>query len=142
MHPNDQNGKFISLALRSWAMKELSSWESDAPYDYWSQTKVYADAKDLDVMVKDYNATITAVDENVGKVLAKLDELKLADSTNVMFTSDNGFFLGEWRFYDKRFMHEPSIRVPMAIRYPRLCKGGLAPSEMAASRNESGTVWM
>lgn len=79
---------------------------------------VFADAKDFDAMVKDYDATITAVDENVGKVLAKLDELKLADSTNVMFTSDNGFFLGEWQRFDKRFMHEASSRVPMIVRGP------------------------
>jgi arylsulfatase A-like enzyme len=79
---------------------------------------VYDDAKDLDVMVKDYNATITAVDENVGKVLSTLDELKLSGTTNVMFTSDNGFFLGEWQRFDKRFMHEVSSRVPMIVRGP------------------------
>jgi arylsulfatase A-like enzyme len=78
----------------------------------------FPDAKDLDVMVKDYNATITAVDENVGRVLATIDELKLADTTNVMFTSDNGFFLGEWQRFDKRFMHEVSARVPMIVRGP------------------------
>lgn len=79
---------------------------------------VYDDAKDLDVMVKDYNATITAVDENVGRVLATLDELKLAGNTHVMFTSDNGFFLGEWQRFDKRFMHEVSARVPLLWRGP------------------------
>jgi len=79
---------------------------------------VFDDAKDYDAMVKDYNATITAVDENVGRVLATLDDLKLTDSTNVFFTSDNGFFLGEWQRFDKRFMHEVSSRVPMIVRGP------------------------
>ena len=41
-----------------------------------------------------------------------------------MFSSDHGFFLGEWRKYDKRFMHEPSIRTPMLIRYPRMVRPG------------------
>jgi len=79
---------------------------------------VFDDAKDYDAMVKDYDATITAVDENVGRVLATLDDLKLTDSTNVFFTSDNGFFLGEWQRFDKRFMHEVSSRVPMIVRGP------------------------
>jgi len=79
---------------------------------------VFKDAMELDPMVKDYNATITAVDENVGRVLATLDELKLSGSTHVMFTSDNGFFLGEWQRFDKRFMHEVSSRVPLLWRGP------------------------
>ena len=68
--------------------------------------------------LKDYYRTIAGVHENVGRVLKALDELKLAENTIVVFTSDNGFFLGEHHFFDKRLMYEPSIRIPMLIRWP------------------------
>jgi arylsulfatase A-like enzyme len=52
------------------------------------------------------------------------------DDTAILFSSDHGFFLGEWRKYDKRFMHEPSIRTPMLIRYPRTIRAGSAADPM------------
>lgn len=81
------------------------------------------DVQSLD-FVKDYYATITAVDENVGKVFDALDESNLLEQTALIHTSDNGFFLGEWKLYDKRLMHEPSIRVPLLVRYPKMIKAG------------------
>jgi arylsulfatase A-like enzyme len=81
------------------------------------------DVKSLD-FVKDYYAVLTGVDENVGQVLDTLKEINKLDDTLILFTSDNGFFTGEWGRYDKRFMHEPSIRVPLLVRYPKLIKPG------------------
>ncbi len=75
-------------------------------------------------MVKDYYAGIVAADENVGKMFQALEEIGKSDDTAIMFSADHGFFLGEWRKYDKRFMHEPSIRTPMLIRYPRMVHAG------------------
>jgi arylsulfatase A-like enzyme len=72
----------------------------------------------LQHLVKNYYRTILSVDDNIGRVLEYLDKNDLAKDTVVMFSSDNGFFLGEHGFYDKRLMYEPSIRVPMLIRYP------------------------
>ncbi len=74
--------------------------------------------------MRDYYATIAGVDEQVGRVLATLDRLGLAEDTVVAFTGDNGFFLGEHHFFDKRLMYEPSIRVPMLVRWPRRIKAG------------------
>ncbi len=79
----------------------------------------FPDTKNYDEMIRDYCRCLTGVDDNVGKVLKALDDAKLADDTAVMYTSDNGFFLGEWQRFDKRFMHEPSIRVPMLLRLPK-----------------------
>ncbi len=70
--------------------------------------------------VKQYLRCILSVDESVGRLLALLEELKLAENTVVVFTSDNGFFLGEHGMTDKWLMHEESIRVPFIIRDPRL----------------------
>jgi arylsulfatase A-like enzyme len=79
----------------------------------------YPDTKDYDGMVRDYCRCITGADDNVGRVLAALDGAKLYDDTAVVYTSDNGFFLGEWQRFDKRFMHEPSIRVPLLVKPPK-----------------------
>jgi arylsulfatase A-like enzyme len=70
-------------------------------------------------VVKNYYAGLVAVDENVGKVFSYLEKKNILEDTAIVATSDHGYFLGEWRLFDKRLMHEPSIRVPMMIRYPR-----------------------
>jgi arylsulfatase A-like enzyme len=79
----------------------------------------YPDTKDYDNMIRDYCRCLAGVDDNVGRVLKALEEMKAYDDTAVMYTSDNGFFLGEWQRFDKRFMHEPSIRVPMLLKLPK-----------------------
>jgi arylsulfatase A-like enzyme len=70
--------------------------------------------------VKDHYRATVGVDENLGRVLDALDKRGLAQDTLVIYTSDNGFFLGEHGWYDKRFMYEPSLRIPLLVRYPRL----------------------
>ena len=72
--------------------------------------------------MKDYYRLITGVDEAVGKILAKLEERRLAKNTVVIFTSDNGFYLGDRGLAGKWFMHEESIRVPLMIYDPRAPK--------------------
>ena len=83
----------------------------------------YPDTKDYDGMVRDYCRCITGVDDNVGRVLKALDDTHHAEDTAVMYTSDNGFFMGEWQRFDKRFMHEPSIRVPLLVKLPKSLTG-------------------
>ncbi len=80
--------------------------------------------RNLEHMVKDYYRVLLSVDENVGRVLDLLDAEGLAEDTLVIYTSDNGFFLGEHGLFDKRLMYEPSIRVPFAVRYPRRFAAG------------------
>ncbi len=99
----------------------------------------FADVRSLE-FVKDYYATIVAVDENIGRVLQVLEEEGIARDTCIIHTGDNGFFLGEWRAFDKRFMHEPSIRVPLLIRYPRLIKPGSLCDEMVLNIDIAPTV--
>ena len=68
--------------------------------------------------VKDYYGAIAAVDDNLGRVLKHLEETKQLDNTLIFYTSDNGFFVGDHGWYDKRFMYEPSLRVPLIVRPP------------------------
>jgi arylsulfatase A-like enzyme len=72
--------------------------------------------------MEDYLRCVKSVDDNVGKLLNYLDEQGLAENTIVVYTSDQGAFLGEHGLYDKRFMYNESFRTPMMIRYPRLIK--------------------
>ncbi len=71
-----------------------------------------------------YLACVLSVDDAVGAVLDTLDELGLADNTIVVYTSDQGFFLGEHGWYDKRYMYEESLRMPLIVRYPPAIKPG------------------
>ncbi len=99
----------------------------------------FKDVASLD-FVKDYYATIVAVDENVGRLLGTLKEINQLDKTAIFYTSDNGFFLGEWQAFDKRFMHEPSIRVPFLVRYPKLVKPGSLCDKMVLNLDIAPTV--
>ena len=72
--------------------------------------------------MEDYLGCIAAVDENIGRVLDYLDKNNLADNTLVIYTSDQGFYLGEHGWFDKRFMYEESFRMPLLMRYPKEIK--------------------
>jgi arylsulfatase A-like enzyme len=74
--------------------------------------------------VKDYLRCVDSVDENVGRVLDYLDESGLAENTVVIYTSDQGWYLGEHGWYDKRWMYEESFRTPLMIRWPGKIEAG------------------
>ena len=74
--------------------------------------------------MQDYLATVQSVDDSVGKVLASLDKSGLAGNTIVVYTSDQGFFLGDHGLFDKRFMYQESIRMPFLVRWPAGIKPG------------------
>ena len=68
--------------------------------------------------MQDYLGSVAAIDDGVGRLLDYLEENDLVDNTVVVYTSDQGFYLGEHGWYDKRFMYEESLRTPLVIRYP------------------------
>ena len=72
--------------------------------------------------IKDYLATIKSVDDNIGRVLEYLKDSDLEDNTIIIYASDQGFFIGEHGWFDKRFMYEESIRMPFVIKYPGIIK--------------------
>ena len=74
--------------------------------------------------MRDYLACVASVDDNIGRLLEWLDNNGLTENTIVIYTSDQGFFLGEHNFYDKRFMYEESLRMPFLIRWPKQIKAG------------------
>lgn len=74
--------------------------------------------------IKDYLACVKSVDDNIGRVLDYLDKNNLTENTIVILTSDQGFYLGDHGFFDKRFIYEESLRMPFMVRYPKLVKPG------------------
>ena len=74
--------------------------------------------------IKDYLRCIKSVDDGVGEVLDYLEEAGLAENTIVVYTSDQGFYLGEHGWFDKRFMYEESFRTPLLMRFPKEIKEG------------------
>ena len=90
--------------------------------------------------VKDMYRNVVGIDEGLGRVLAHLDKSGQANNTLIIYTSDNGFYLGEHGWYDKRFMYEPSLRVPLLIRYPRLVKPAQVSPGMVMNIDHAPTI--
>jgi arylsulfatase A-like enzyme len=82
--------------------------------------------------MQDYIACVQGVDDNVGKLLDHLDAEGLAADTIVIYSADNGWYLGDLGMYDKRFMYEPGLRVPLIARGPGI-KAGVTPDEFVAN---------
>ena len=74
--------------------------------------------------MEDYLGSVAAVDDNVGRVLDYLEENGLDENTIVVYTSDQGFYLGEHGWYDKRWMYEESLSMPLVMKYPKEIKAG------------------
>lgn len=83
--------------------------------------------------MSDYLRCVRSVDDNVGRILDWLDAAGLSDDTVVVYTSDQGFFLGDHGWFDKRFMYEESIRMPLLVRYPREIPAGTARDAMVTN---------
>ncbi|MDW7690559.1 sulfatase [Flammeovirgaceae bacterium SG7u.111] len=125
----DGNETEINGELKRFSESQLEQW--DAAYE--PKNKTFLDAKlegeELGVWkfnryIKDYLRTIQSVDDGVGEVLDYLDANGLTENTIVVYTSDQGFYLGEHGWFDKRFMYEESFRTPLIIRYPKAVKAG------------------
>ncbi|MEX0744622.1 MAG: sulfatase [Phycisphaeraceae bacterium] len=85
--------------------------------------------------IKDYLRCVASIDESVGRLLDYLDEQGLAEDTLVVYTSDQGFFLGDHGWYDKRFMYEESLKMPLLVRYPREIAAGTISDAMVTNND-------
>jgi len=88
----------------------------------------------------DYLACVKAVDESVGRLLAALDEHGLADNTLVVYCSDQGFFLGEHGWFDKRWIFEESLRTPLLVRWPKTIRPGSVNSDLVSNVDFAQTL--
>jgi arylsulfatase A-like enzyme len=90
--------------------------------------------------LKDYLATAKSLDRNIGLLLDYLDKNKLAENTLVIYASDQGFYMGEHGWFDKRFMYEESLRTPMVMRYPGTIQPGSSINEMIVNIDFAPTL--
>jgi len=124
----------------TWNMKRLTPRQRKA-WDaaYGPKNKAFEEAKleGKDLLrwkyqryIKDYLRCIASVDDSVGRILDYLDEKGLSENTIVIYTSDQGFYLGDHGWFDKRFMYEESYRMPLLVRWPGAVKPGTVADEL------------
>lgn len=89
--------------------------------------------------LQDYLACVQSVDDGVGTVLDYLDKNGLRDNTMVVYTSDQGFFLGDNGMYDKRFMYEPCFKTPLLVRWPGVAKPGTVQKAITGNQDFAPT---
>ena len=124
---------FIGQQLENlgWRYKQAS----DAPGKWWCKypglpfyttglDSVARRKKIYQKFVKDFLRSGAAIDDNIGRLLDYLEKTGLAENTVVIYTADQGYFLGEHGFFDKRLIYEESLRMPFVIRYPKEISGG------------------
>ncbi len=90
--------------------------------------------------MKNYLRCVAGVDRNVGKVLDRLDELNLTENTIVVYCADQGFYLGEHGWFDKRWAYEESLRMPLIVRWPGTVKKGSRSSAMVQNIDYAPTL--
>ena len=153
----DPNGDSTGFdqELARFTPEQLAQW--NAAYDPKNEAfkKAYAQNGELDFAgdnarevalwkynryIKDYLRTIKSVDDGVGEVLDYLEENGLADNTIVVYTSDQGFYLGEHGWFDKRFMYEQSFRTPLLVRYPKEIAAGTEISKLVQNLDLAPTL--
>lgn len=121
-----------------------SQWNIHYKYRFGEMPVVGTDQDKREWMyqryIKDYLKCVASLDDNIGRLLDYLDESELRKNTIVIYTSDQGFFLGEHGLYDKRFMYEESLRMPLIMRYPKEIKPGSIIEDMALNLDFAETI--
>lgn len=89
--------------------------------------------------LKTYLASVQSLDDNIGRLLKYLDDKGLAENTIVIYSSDQGFYLGEHGWYDKRWAYEESVRTPMIVRWPGHTKPGSRNDDLVSALDYAQT---
>lgn len=133
-NPNQQaeGNAYYSRHLRDEAPNQM--WKHDSENDKDKIRVAYQH------MIHKYVRCLTGNDDNLKRVLDYLDQEKLTEDTVVIYTSDQGYWLGQHGFYDKRLILETSIRMPLLIRYPRLIKPGSVNSDLCINVDVAPTL--
>ena len=121
------------------AIRPAPNWYAAAPWKDYAPLRIPRKPRNpagwMDIL-----RTVNGIDWNVGRLLDALEELQLADRTLVVFTSDNGFYLGEHQLGDKRSAYEESIRVPLLVRLPDTVEAGTVSDELVLNIDLAPTI--
>lgn len=128
-------GQQLEEMIRRWeaASPDPTAWwclYPELPFSTEGLNREEARKKAYQKLIKDYLRCGAAIDDNIGRLLNMLDEEGLADNTIVVYVSDQGYFLGEHGFFDKRMMLEEALRMPFVIRYPKEIAAGTRNKDM------------
>lgn len=133
---NDRDLKFVPP--RNLTPEQLEAW--NAAYEPKNAAFREADLTGDELVrwkyqryIKDYLRSVASVDDNVGRVLDYLEEAGLADNTVVIYSSDQGFYLGDHGWFDKRFMYEESLRMPLMVRWPGIVEPGSVNDDLTSN---------
>ncbi|WP_439130893.1 sulfatase family protein [Polaribacter sp.] len=132
MHLEDFKGKPEWQRIKAWdsKWKEYVSTETIEPKPWPIKGDKF----------KKLLETLGAVDESLGEVLATLEEMDELDNTVIIYSSDNGYFMGEHGYWDKRIAYESSMKIPMLIRYPEKIKAGTVINKNALNIDLAPTI--
>ena len=126
------------VAPKTLTPEQLKVW--NAYYEPRNEAFRKADLKGKDLVrwkynryMHDYLGCIRSIDESVGRLLKYLDDNGLADNTIVVYSADQGFYLGEHGWFDKRWIFEESLRTPLLVRWPKVVKPGSVNKDMVSN---------
>jgi len=128
-HEDKRYAKFMNSFLGRMSKEQRAAWDSAYGPKNEAFRKSNLQGKDLvrwkyQRYVKDYLRCVAAVDDGVGRILESLDKLGLSENSIVIYSSDQGFYLGEHGWYDKRWIYEESLKMPLVMRWPGKIKPG------------------
>jgi len=133
---NARDLKFVPP--RNLTDEQLETW--NAAYEPKNKAFKEANLKGEDLVrwkyqryIKDYLRCVASVDDNVGRVLDYLEKNGMADNTIVVYSSDQGFYLGDHGWFDKRFMYEESYRQPLMVRWPEVIEAGSVNTDLVSN---------
>ena len=137
---DDYSGRGTAAHQQDMSISKTMRMEGDLKVNRWPQRtaeleKLNPQGDDLvrwkyQAYMKDYLGCIAGIDENVGRLLKYLKDHDLEKTTVVMYCADQGFYLGEHGWFDKRFMYEESFRMPLLARWPGVIKPGSRNSDL------------
>ncbi len=134
---NDWGRRVFNMKYSRFTPEQKAVWDSTYIPINEEFKKLYPTMNDTDMMrwryqryMQDYLGCVAAVDENVGRLLDYLKENGLDKNTIVVYTSDQGFYLGEHGWFDKRFIYNESFKTPLLVSWPGIIKQGSKSDEM------------
>jgi len=144
---SDWDKRAMEYRYKRFTPEQLASWNEvydpineDFKKRYPSMTKEDQMRWKYQRYMQDYLGCIAAVDESVGTLLDYLDETGLDENTIVVYTSDQGFFLGEHGWFDKRFIYDESFKTPLLVRWPGVTAPGSVNNEMVQNLDFAQTL--
>ncbi|WP_207531862.1 sulfatase family protein [Desertivirga arenae] len=149
--PTPQQERMLNGYLRGGLYSRLNEEQKKAVYDYYEgKVSKEFDEKKLSGKaltewkfqryMKDYFSVANSLDRSIGKILDFVEQNGLSDNTVIIYASDNGFYMGEHGWFDKRFIYEESLKIPMVVKYPGVVKPGSKINSLVLNNDWAPTV--